>query len=248
MLRQWERQWKPSHWAVVFDGGTPQERLDLLATYKGNRPDMPEALRQQFPLVEEYLEGARIARLRVEGCEADDVIASVAARTLDAFEEILIVTSDKDFCQLVSEKIQMISPAKSEARVGIEDVVKRTGVRPERVVELLALTGDAADNVPGVPGMGPKTAARLLSQCDSLADLLSRPETVASEKTRESLAQHRDRILRNLAIIRLRCDLQVPLSVADMEARMPDPAVLLPFFEKMEFHGMADDLRTPSLL
>jgi DNA polymerase-1 len=182
MANQLASQWRPTHRAVVFDAGLPAARMALLPSYKQQREKMPDPLRSQFPLIEEYLRRAGIPALRVAGQEADDTMASLA--TLAAAEEAdtLLATSDKDLFQLVTDRVVIVAPTAAGGRMGPAEVCAKMGVPPALVVELLALTGDTVDNIPGVPGVGPKTAAKLLTEFGSLAGLWARLAEVAGEK------------------------------------------------------------------
>ena len=240
MLQQLEQLWKPTHWAVVFDGGMPEERLAKLPTYKAQREPMPDPLRAQFADMERYLQAAGIQSIRMDRQEADDVIATIASA---APAGVLIATSDKDLYQLINERVFMISPSKVGAKMGRQEVFDKTGVWPESIVPWLALTGDAVDNIPGVPGVGPKTAAKLLAQFGSLDTLWARLEEVSSQRIREALVAHREEVVRNVGLVTLRRDLPVSAPVQSMSVRRPDPARLLPFYEEMEFTSMAKGLR-----
>lgn len=240
MLQQLEQLWKPTHWAVVFDGGTPEERLSRLPTYKAQREPMPDPLRAQFVDIERYLELAGVRSIRMEGQEADDVIATLASA---ASSDVLMATSDKDLYQLINDRVFMIAPSKAGSKMGSAEVFEKTGVRPEKIVEWLALTGDTVDNIPGVPGVGPKTAAKLLSQFGSLENLWSKLDEVASDKLRDALATHRVDVARNVDLVTLRRDLNVPVSTDSMGVRRIDPARMVPFYEQMEFGSLARSLR-----
>ena len=240
MLQQLEQLWKPTHWTVVFDGGLPEERIIRLPTYKAQRQPMPDPLRAQLADIERYLDLAGVCSIRMEGQEADDVIATLTAA---APSGVLIATSDKDLFQLIDDRVFMISPSKAGAKIGCEEVFEKTGVQPEKIVEWLALTGDAVDNIPGVPGIGPKTAAKLLAQFGSLENLWSKLDEVASQKLRVALAAHRDEVVRNVELVTLRRDLTVPVTLDSMGVRRPDPARLVPFYEEMEFGSLAKSLR-----
>lgn len=240
MLQQLEQLWKPTHWTVVFDGGTPEERLIRLPTYKAQREPMPEPLRAQFADIERYLDLAGVCSIRMEGQEADDVIATLASSSSSG---VLIATSDKDLYQLINDRVFMVSPSKAGVKMGCAEVVEKTGVRPEKIVEWLALTGDTVDNIPGVPGVGPKTAAKLLAQFGSLENLWSKLDDVASQKLREALAAHRADVVRNVELVTLRRDLNVPVSMDLTGVRRIDPARMVPFYEEMEFGSLAKRLR-----
>jgi DNA polymerase I len=240
MLQQLEQLWKPTQWTVVFDGGLPEERLTRLPTYKAQRAPIPGSLRAQFADIERYLDLAGVCSIRMEGQEADDVIASLAAA---APSEVLMATSDKDLYQLIDDRVFMISPTRVGAKIGSKEVFEKTGVPPEKIVEWLALTGDTVDNIPGVPGIGPKTAAKLLAQFGSLENLWAKLNEVASQKLRDALAAHRNEVLRNVELVALRRDLAVPFSLDSMGVRRPDSARLVSFYEELEFSSLAKPLR-----
>ena len=240
MLQQLDQLWKPTHCAVIFDGGTPKERLMRLPTYKAQREPMPDLLQAQFGDIERYLELAGICTVRMEGQEADDVIATMASSsTLSVF----IATSDKDLYQLINDRVFMVSPSKAGAKMGGSEVIEKTGVPPAKIVEWLALTGDAVDNIPGVPGVGPKTAARLLAQFGSLENLWSKLNEVSTPRLRDALAAYRMDVVRNVEVVTLRRDLVIPVSIESTGIRRIDPTRMLPFYEEMEFDSLAKPLR-----
>lgn len=230
--------WKPSHLAVAWDGGTPKARLDLLPEYKAQRPPMPDDLRRQVEPVREFLGLAGIPLIRLEQEEADDVLASMVRWAEPEAADVMIVTCDKDLYQLVSAKTCMAGWGKDDKRIGPGEVFEKTGVHPGQIVEWLALTGDTVDNIPGVDGMGPKTAAKLLGQFGSLAALWARLEEVHSARIRANLAAQRDRVERNLALVRLKEDLSCTPGWAALEVKAESPAALRPFYARMEFHSL----------
>ena len=231
MLRQMRNAWKPTHAIVMFDGGLPEKRMALLASYKAQRPSMPDALRSQLPGAVEYLEKAGVPWRRDEGQEADDLIAS----------------SDKDLFQLVGGTVRMVSVAGDPAAMGSAEVVAKTGMPPEKIVEWLALVGDSADNIPGVPGIGPKTAAKLLTEYGSLENLWHRLDSVHGERIRAALAEHRLIVERNLEMVRLRTDLAAGAKWEDLALRPSDDKALIAFYDAMEFGSLARELREPGL-
>lgn len=242
MVRQLEVRWHPTHWAVVFDAGLPAARMKLLPTYKQQREKMPDALRGQFPLMDEFLRHARITAIRVEGQEADDTMASLAALAQADQATTLLATSDKDMFQIVSGQVAVVAPTAAGGRMGPAEVRAKTGVPPERIVELLALTGDTVDNIPGVPGIGAKTAAKLLTEFGSLAGLWSHLDAVAGKKTRAALLTHRAEIERNVQLILLRTDLIKQVDWDVLRVQAPDTGTLRDFLQKVEFHSMAREL------
>jgi DNA polymerase-1 len=175
--------------------------------------------------------------------EADDVLATLVEKTAGSGAEVLIATGDKDMFQLVDDRVSIVPLTKDGQRLGPSEVLAKTGVTPGQTVEWLALTGDSADNIPGVPGVGPKTAAKLIKQFGSLASLWSGLDQVDSERIRELLRAHRDAVERNLRMMRLRKDLPCAPDWTAYEVRPADPGKLLPFLDRMEFNGMARELR-----
>jgi len=168
MLRQLETWWEPSHVVVVFDGGLPEERMTLVPEYKAQRAPMPDDLRAQIPRIEEFLDLYGVPRVRVLGEEADDVMATMVRTAEEDAESVLLATSDKDLYQLVNETVKLVRMSGEQGLMGREEVIEKTGVPPEKIIEWLALVGDSADNIKGVPGVGPKTAAKLLTEHGSL--------------------------------------------------------------------------------
>ncbi|MCK5850812.1 MAG: hypothetical protein KAH23_07845 [Kiritimatiellae bacterium] len=247
MLRQMRNKWEPTHWAVIFDGGLPKERVALLDSYKAQRAPMPDDLRGQINLAEDYLDRALIRRLRVEGQEADDVMASLAIWAEQESSDVLIATNDKDLYQVVNEKISIIAPSGKQSAMGPEDVKEKTGVNPDQIVDWLALTGDSADNIPGVPGVGPKTAAKLLAEYGKIASVWENIEQIKRDKLRVALKEYKVDVERNIQMVRLYSNLDCGLSWNDLEVKSIDPDRLLPFFEEMEFTSMARELREPDL-
>lgn len=247
-MQQLERIWLPTHKLVIFDGGLPAERLELLATYKAQRPAMPRALREQFPLMNDWLDAAQIAHARLEGQEADDVAASVAEQAAAQGLEVLLLSSDKDLLQLVTSSIAVVLPGHAQEKLGPPEVLARLGVRPDQVVDFLALTGDSSDNIPGVPGIGAKTAAKLLQQWHSLANALEHAASIEPEKVRRGLIEQRELLSRNVRLLRLDTQLDCGQSISDLEVRSPDTGRLLAFYEDLEFHTLAKTLREPMLL
>ncbi len=248
MLAQLRRQWQPSHAVVVFDGGLPAERMALCPDYKAQREAMPEELRIQFDSISDYLQAARVGAYRVDGEEADDVLATVTAQATESGAAVLIATHDKDLLQLVTDVVQVVSPTKSEERLGPQEVKQKTGVYPDQIAEWLALIGDTADNISGVPGVGPKTAARLLGQFQSVPGIYAHLNDISQEKLRLNLAAHRDLVRRNMQLTQLRRDVRVPADWQDWTWTEGDAGALLRFYREMEFHSMARPLENPTLL
>ena len=243
MMQQLQQAWKPSHCAVVFDGGLPEERMAKLPTYKAQREPMPDPLRQQFQPIEDYLGKARVPSIRLDAQEADDVIATLAETARRGGAEVLLASSDKDLYQLVNEQVGMVPPSKVGTRIGPPEVFEKTGVWPASIVEWLALTGDTVDNIPGVPGVGPKTAAKLLGEFGGLQNLWQNLDKIGSARVREALAAHRQEVARNVELVTLRRDIPVSADWDAMKSRPAEPSRLVPFYEEMEFFSLARTLR-----
>lgn len=204
-LRTWIQ---PTHLAVVWDGGLAEERLKALPDYKAQRPPMPASLATQLGDLETWLEAAEIASCQREGVEADDWIAALACRASAADWSVVIASSDKDFMQLVSDRVRLANPGdKAERLWGKAEVKAKTGVNPDQIVDWLSLVGDSVDNIPGVPGVGPKTATALLEKFGSIGAIISNLSEVSSERVRQALAGSVDVLHRNRRLIRLKSDL-----------------------------------------
>lgn len=246
MLRQLKELWKPTHVVVVLDGGKPVRRVELLPDYKGNRAPTPDDLRAQVPLVEQYLTRSRTAWVREDGQEADDVLAVLSREAADS-AEVLVATSDKDMLQLVDDSVRVVAVSGKSESLDAEGVKEKTGVLPSQIVEWLALTGDSADNIPGVPGVGPKTAAQLLGRFGSLKALWEHLGDVKREKLREALRAARADVERNVELVRLDSDIPCGIRWIDGALTAPDTPSLLAFYEQLEFDVFAKELREPGL-
>jgi DNA polymerase I len=238
-LDQIVQEWDPEYWVVIFDGGVPKERRALLPQYKANRPPMPPDLKSQLPLVEEFLDRAGIPRIRVEGEEADDLIASMALRARrEGCPEIYLATADKDMFQLVDENIKVLPP--SGMLMNSAEVRKKTGVSPCCIVDWLSLRGDSSDNIPGVPGVGEKTAASLLDHFGSIKGIYDRLDEVERERIRAALGEHRAVVDRNLQLVKLRTDLELPVKWQDASRKAIRREEVEPFLER---HGLMSFLK-----
>jgi DNA polymerase-1 len=245
MLEKMRSAVSPTHLTVVWDGGLSAERLAALPDYKAQRPEMPADLRPQLDGIVDFLAAAGIASQRADGVEADDWIASLARRAAAENWDVVIASSDKDFMQLVSARVGLLNPNDKTGVIwGREQVLAKTGVEPEQVADWLALMGDAVDNIPGVPGVGPKTAAGLLKQFGPVENLLARLDEVKSEKLRQSLRGAAAAVVRNQKLVRLP---EVPCGPApeNLVVRPGDPAALRRLFAGWGFKGMLAALDAP---
>ena len=230
------------HLIVVWDGGLSAQRLAMLPGYKAQRPEMPDDLRLQLDEIGEYLATAGIATFCSEGVEADDYIACLARRAAADGWNVVIASSDKDFMQLVSDRVGLLNPNDKTGKIwGREEVCAKAGVEPGQVAGWLALMGDAVDNIPGVPGVGTKTAAVLLQQFGSVEGLYNRLNEVKSEKLRAGLRNAAEAVRRNLELVRLHevpCEF-MPEKLAIQPA---DRVKLRELFRQWGFKGMLAEL------
>src|SRR5690606_22968943 len=195
----------PTHFAVIFDYSSKTFRNDLYADYKANRSAPPEDLIPQFGLIRQATRAFDLPCIEMEGFEADDLIATYARLMCEAGGDTTIVSSDKDLMQLVGPAVSMYDPVKDKT-LGIPDVVEKWGVPPEKMIDLQALTGDSVDNVPGVPGIGPKTAAQLLEEYGDLDTLLARAGEIKQQKRRENLIEHAESARISKVLVTLKND------------------------------------------
>ncbi len=238
-LRKLLTDYRPSHAAAVFDLGPPRERLSVLPTYKAHRPPTPPELDAQLPAIREMLQAMRLPIVEIEGEEADDIIATLATRATLAGATALIASSDKDFMQLVGPQVRLIRPDSKEAVPGDAAYVEaRYGVNPEQIVDLLCLVGDAVDNIPGVPGVGEKTAADLLRTYRSLDNLLAHAGELPKPKLREAIMSRADLLRLNRELIRLRTNLPLPVELEDLRIKPPDQPKLTALLGQLGFKSL----------
>jgi DNA polymerase-1 len=247
MLEKMRAALAPAHLLVVWDGGLSAERTAAHPEYKTNRPEMPADLQPQLDEIAAYLAAAGMAGYCADGVEADDYIACVARQAAAAGWNVVIASSDKDFMQLVTPQIGLWNPNDKTGVVwSREQVVAKAGVEPEQVADWLALMGDAVDNIPGVPGVGPKTAAELLKEFGSVAGLFARLAGVKPERLRAALQQSAETVRRNLRLVQLH---EVPCRFVpeELALRPENREQLRGLFRRWGFKGMIESLdRAPS--
>ena len=227
----------PTHLVAIFDHSEKTFRNTLYDQYKAHRPPAPEDLVPQFPLVREATAAFGVHCVELAGYEADDLIATYACRARDAGGEAVIVSSDKDLMQLIGPSVVMWDPMK-DRRLAEPEVFEKFGVGPDKMIDLQALIGDSVDNVPGAPGIGPKTAAQLLDEYGDLDTLLARAGEIKQPKRRETLINFADQIRLSRELVKLTCDAPAPEPIDDFAVRDPDPALLAEFLDKMEFRSL----------
>ncbi len=242
MLRQLEAHWRPDRVVVAFDGGSPAHRLEKCPAYKAQRAPMPDDLRAQLPLINDYLEVAGIPTILLKGQEADDVIATLADRAARGGATVRLATSDKDLMQLVDDRVRIVPPTKTDEELDAAGVLAKTGVRPSQIVDWLALIGDAADNIPGVNGIGPKTATKLLARFGSLPECFAQAERIEPDGVRAKLQAGRAVAELNVQLMTLDKNVPGVPDWAEVPAPAPDAGRLKAFFEKYELHRFAAEL------
>jgi len=223
------------HLAVIFDAGRKSFRNNIYVEYKANRTEPPEDLIPQFPLTREATRAFGVPCIEKDGYEADDLIATYARQAQEAGAKVTIVSSDKDLMQLVKDgAVEMLDTMKNK-RIAAAEVVERFGVTPDKVVEVQALAGDSIDNVPGVPGIGVKTAAELIGTYGDLETLLARAGEIKQPKRREALLANAENARISLRLVKLDDKVPVDRAIGEFGVREPDPQQLLPFLKTMEF-------------
>lgn len=246
-MDQLRERWHPTHWQVIFDGGIPDRRRQLVPEYKAQRKPMPDSLRSQLSSIKEYLDAAGIAWLLVEGEEADDVMATLASQAAAQDADVLIATSDKDEFQMVNERISIISTGKASEKMTAEEVKVKTGVRPEQIVDWLALVGDTADNIPGVSGVGAVTAAGWLREYGTLEGILDHLADVTPARFRDVLNNSRPLLEKNRNMVKLDCQVNCRLDWTGTSAVRYTDAALFAFYRKYELSTLLKGMAQPDL-
>ncbi|MFN5999062.1 MAG: DNA polymerase I, partial [Paracoccaceae bacterium] len=223
--------------AVIFDHSATTFRNALYPEYKANRPELPEDLRPQFPLTREATRAFNVACLETEGYEADDIIATLAREAVEAGGSCTIISSDKDLMQLIRPGIDMFDPMKTR-QIGPDEVMEKFGVGPDRVIDVQSLAGDSVDNVPGAPGIGLKTAALLINEYGDLDTLLARAGEIKQPKRREALVDNAEQIRISRALVTLKDDTPLDVTLDALEIRLPEPDKIMDFLTKMEFRTL----------
>ncbi len=235
LLQDNEADQKPSHLAVIFDAARESFRNEIYPEYKANRPPAPEDLIPQFPLIREATKAFNIACIEQEGYEADDLIATYANQAVKQGAQVTIISSDKDLMQLIVPGIKMIDTMKNNRRIGPDEVMGKFGVEPNKVIDVQSLAGDSTDNVPGVPGIGIKTAALLINEYGDLDTLLEKAENIKQKKRRENLIEFAEQARISRELVTLKQDVPVITSLKDMASEPVVPETLLGFMQEMEF-------------
>ena len=241
MLLKTLREMRPTHVALAFDKESRTGRQEIDPTYKANREGPPPDLPHQFGLVHQVLDALRVPVLEYAGWEADDVIGTLALAAKDQGYDVLVVTGDKDFMQLVDERVTLYDPM-LDRRTGPREVRERLGIEPSQMRDYLALVGDPIDNVPKVPGIGPKTASELIQQFGSVEAMLQQLEQVKKPKVREALEQSRASMLRAKQLVTFRTDLPVDTDVSKLARQPIDGERARALFTELEFYKLLQEM------
>ena len=237
MLLKMLKDYHAPYIAVIFDAARENFRNDIYPEYKANRDETPEDLIPQFPLIRDATEAFDMPALEVEGYEADDLIAAYTKQALAAGKKVVIVSSDKDLMQLVQPGVRMLDPMKGKW-IDEDGVLEKFGVTPDKVVDVQSLAGDSVDNVPGVPGIGVKTAAQLINEYGSLEELLERAEEIKQNKRREKLIEHAEDARISKKLVQLDENAPVPIPLEELKTHDPDKPGLMAFLEKHAFNSI----------
>ncbi len=235
------KEHEPEYLAVAFDLPGPTFRHELYPEYKANRPPAPEDLVVQIPWIKKFLQAYRIPYIEKDGYEGDDILATLACRAREEGLDVVLVSGDKDLHQLVGERIRILEPRKG-VLIGPEEIVAQYGVGPEKLLDLFALTGDKVDNLPGLPGVGPKTASALLQQFGSLDAIIQRAGEIEKPKLRKVVQENTEAIRKTRELVQVACGVPLDVGVKDLRRAAPDVPALREMFRRFEFHRFLEEL------
>ncbi len=242
MLRKLMTSFKPDYIAAIFESSAPTFRSEQFAEYKANRTEMPPDLAEQIPYIRRLIETMHIPVLEFSGYEADDVIGAIAWREPVKPLEVVIVSSDKDMLQLVNKRVFMLNPMKDDEWYDEAKVEEFMGVKPSQVADLLALKGDAIDNIPGAPGIGDKGARDIVAKFGSVEEALNRAAEVERKMYRESLQNNRKQIELSKQLATIQTGIPVEWDLAALRTQPPDTTALKPLYKELEFFSLLKDL------
>src|SRR5215813_2960667 len=237
LLRDMKPEEAPTHLAIVFDKSEKTFRTDFYPDYKAHRPDPPDDLIPQFRFIREAVHAFDLPCIEQAGFEADDLIATYVREACEAGATATIVASDKDLMQLVNDCVVMYDTMK-DRKIGIPEVIEKFGVPPQKMIEVQALIGDSSDNVPGVPGIGVKTAAQLIGEYGDLETLLARAGEIKQEKRRQALIDNADKARLSKRLVTLDGHVKLDVPLADLAVHEPDYKRLIAFLKAMEFNTL----------
>ena len=228
---------KPSHFAVIFDSARKNFRNEIYSEYKANRAEAPDDLAPQFEYIRKSVEAFNLPSIELLNYEADDLIATYSKKIIDAGAKVTVISSDKDLMQLVSTKIRLFDPMKSKV-IGEKEVEEKFGVKPKQVIDVQSLAGDSSDNIPGVPGIGVKTAAELINKYKDLDTLLDKASEIKQNKRRETLIANKDKALLSKKLVTLKDDVPIKNDPNEFLIKEIDKDKLYTFLRDMEFNRL----------
>ena len=228
---------KPSHFAVIFDSARKNFRNEIYSEYKANRAEAPDDLAPQFEYIRKSVKAFNLPSIELLNYEADDLIATYAKKITEAGAKVTVISSDKDLMQLVSNKIRLFDPMKSRV-IGEKEVIEKFGVKPNQVIDVQSLAGDSSDNIPGVPGIGIKTAAELINKYKNLDNLLNNASEITQNKRRETLLQNKDKAKLSKQLVTLKDDVPVKNDPNEFLIKDMDKKKLYEFLREMEFNRL----------
>jgi len=245
MLQKVVKDEKPDYLCVAFDSKEKTFRHDIYPDYKANRDAPPEDLAKQFPYFEPLVDAFNISSIRIPGYEADDIIGTLALKGSKAGFRVVIVSGDKDMMQLVGPKVQMLDTMKNK-RIGVDEVKEKFGVPPEKVIEVMGLMGDSSDHIPGVKGVGPKTATELIQKYGSIKELYKCIDEIEKKKLKEKLVQDKERALLSRKLVTIDTAMKLECSLDDLKVRPSKHEDLRKLFSEFEFSSMLAGLESGS--
>ncbi len=228
---------RPTHFAVIFDAARKNFRNDIYSEYKANRSEAPEDLAPQFEYIRKSVEAFNLPSIELSNYEADDLIATYTKQIIKVGAKVTVISSDKDLMQLVSDKVRLYDPMKSKV-LGEKEVVEKFGVKPNQVIDVQSLAGDSSDNIPGVPGIGIKTASELINKYKTLDVLLKKADEIPQNKRRETLLANKDKALLSRQLVTLKDDVPVKDKLSSFLLKEVQKEKLYDFLRKMEFNKL----------
>jgi DNA polymerase I len=232
-----DSQHKPTHFAVIFDSARKNFRNDIYNEYKANRSEAPDDLAPQFEYIRKSVKAFNLPSIELLNYEADDLIATYAKQIVEAGAKVTVISSDKDLMQLVSNKVRLFDPMKSKV-LGEKEVIEKFGVKPSQVIDVQSLAGDSSDNVPGVPGIGIKTASELINKYKTLDILLSKAKEIPQNKRRETLLENKDKAILSRKLVTLKNDVPVKDKLDSFIMKQVNKDILFNFLREMEFNRL----------
>ena len=228
---------KPTHFAVIFDSARKNFRNEIYKDYKANRSEAPEDLAPQFEYIRKSVKAFNLPSIELLNYEADDLIATYAKQITELGAKVTVISSDKDLMQLVSKDIRLYDPMKSKV-IGEKEVIEKFGVKPNQVIDVQSLAGDSSDNIPGVPGIGIKTAAELINKYKNLDTLLNKASEIKQNKRRETLLENKDKALLSRELVTLKSNVPVKDELSSFILKDINKETLFNFLREMEFNRL----------